>query len=381
MNNARGIEISFILLFLLSFYTVKAQNAAEISSDSLFNNSNTRHISFGFESGGVMATTGKAENLLREMKYSAIDLRLGWQGKQDNIYAYLHHYPVFGFGLTKADFNTSAVGQPLAFYGFASLPVGGRHKRYEIDFTLALGSAVNFNPFNKDNNPSNLLIGSRITQYFGMGFNIDYLLSPKFSIGVGTNLKHFSNGSYQKPNLGINLTPISVTAKYSVNKRILPPRMEVPVFKPVHSFDIYTSVGGKQFDIAGDRYFKGAIGLFYMYQTRYSTRWGIGTELFYSGSGPSLVSGDASRFSKSTSIAIVPAFDWLLTKNLFVALGTGIYLKRNIENDERTFFYESLNLRYRFLDQFTVGVGLKAHEGAADFFGYTLGYSLIKKRE
>jgi hypothetical protein len=57
-------------------------------------------------------------------------------------------------------------------------------------------------------------------------------------------------------------------------------------------------------------------------------------------------------------------------------VGFGVYLYRNELNQEVSGFYERIGFRYRITELLSAGVQIKAHKAKADFFEFTLGYTI-----
>ncbi len=371
-----------ITLFLTPLFA--SNKASEVDPDStlLKKAALVNYISLQYEQGGILpAAKAEKQNILKQLDYKGFRIKAGRQFK-DKTYSKLYNMPIYGIGILASTFSSDLIGNPVGVFGFFEYPVT-RGKRLDLDFELDVGLAGNFKPFNNKRNPENILIGSWLNKYVSLGFRANYAINRNYSVGIGTSLKHFSNGSSQKPNLGINLTPVEVSVIYNGkgasrerNKKGIPPYQRKTLL------DIYSAWGTKQFEIGGKKYTKGSLGIAYLYQNRYKTRWGLAAELFYSSSGSGLVSSTGSNFSKSMSIAIAPTFDWVFSEKFFTRWSLGIYAKRNKENDERTSFYQNIALRYNCFKNVTIGVGLKAHLGVADYCSGVVGYTFSKtKRE
>ena len=101
-------------------------------------------------------------------------------------------------------------------------------------------------------------------------------------------------------------------------------------------------------------------------------------DIFYSGAAELRTESGQASFSDAVSVAVVPNWEWVISKRLYIPLGIGIYLHRNEENDERYGFYERAGIRYRVTDHISTGVTIKAHKGVADYFEWTVGYTFHK---
>jgi hypothetical protein len=103
-------------------------------------------------------------------------------------------------------------------------------------------------------------------------------------------------------------------------------------------------------------------------------------DYFYASSGTDLVKSSENNFKKSSSMAFVPSAEWILTKNLYLHVGLGFYLFQHKENEETQFYYERISIRYRIHEHLNIGFGLKANKQVADFFEYSIGYSLPSRK-
>ncbi len=76
------------------------------------------------------------------------------------------------------------------------------------------------------------------------------------------------------------------------------------------------------------------------------------------------------------SFAVVGSWEWILTEHLYAPIGLAFYLHRNIENGEETPYYERAGLGYRFKNNLSLAVTIKAHGGVADYFEWTIAYAI-----
>jgi hypothetical protein len=136
--------------------------------------------------------------------------------------------------------------------------------------------------------------------------------------------------------------------------------------------------GSKNYINNDPNYLKMTFGLNYLRAVSYKYRIGVGLDMFYSAASDLRTGTGQAGFGDSWSVAVVPGWEWVLSKKLFVPLGIGIYMHRNIENDERYGFYERAGIRYKFNEHLSAGVTIKAHKGVADYFEWTLGYTFHK---
>ncbi|SMD44689.1 Lipid A 3-O-deacylase (PagL) [Aquiflexum balticum DSM 16537] len=344
-----------------------------------------KQFSILFEAGPMIPRgTDWSDVIKDDLKYKALDMRLGFRKIQPKVYNMVYRYPTFGFGFYTATFKNPYIGKPNAVYLFADIPFPKSFQNNKLTFSYlaAMGVSFNFKPYDPEYNPINQFIGSYQNGYVHVSFNMRYQLFQDLSLESAIGFKHFSNGSLKKPNAGLNFIPFSIGAKFNLNQSDLgfSEYKETPKFVPNGQINIWVSAGGKNYQKGENVYLKSVVGVNYLRQWNYKYRMGLGMDLFYS-------SGTAIRYpSKSVSIgdqisvALVGSWEWVLTKNIYVPIAFGTYLHRNVHNEEIKWFYKRIGARYRFDNHFFAGVTLKAHGFKADFFEWTLGYSIFNDK-
>ncbi|NVJ86067.1 MAG: acyloxyacyl hydrolase [Algoriphagus sp.] len=340
-------------------------------------------VEFSLESGPLISNGQPwADQIKNLVSYHAVDLRFGWRMNPNSFYSQLYRYPVFGVGISTTLPYQSEIGRPQGVYWFFDIPfkVFEEDKKLNFSYFGHLGLGFNLNPYDSIENPLNRYIGSELNSYIHFGLKANYSLSKQMKIFSMIGLKHFSNGSTKKPNAGINLLPVSVGLRYNFDKGDTKTIQitENPKAWETGYWNTALYLGKKNYEVGGASYFRGGAGISYLWDKSYKYRYGVGMDVFFA---PGLT--DRSDISQATlwdqlSIAAVGAWEWKLTERLFVPIGLGFYLHRNPENQEFTWFYERVGLRYHLTQQFYSGIQIKAHKLKADFFEFTVGYSFRK---
>ncbi len=341
-------------------------------------------ISLAFETGPMLSNgTDWGDEIKNAVDYKAIDIQIGWKKNYNSKFNYLYRYPTLGIGFNSAIPNYAEIGRPSAVYGFMEVPFSIQSQRNRVSFGYftQLGLGFNFNPYDPDVNPVNQYIGSTVNCYIHMGFHSLVRISDRIDLQASLGLKHFSNGSTKKPNSGINLFPLNVGVNVKLGE-LKPIPSEIPELgekslKTFWNLALYT--GMKNYEIGDPAYFRGGLGVNYLIEPTHKYRLGIGLDFFWAqGMELRFPEGDFS-FWDQTSLAVVGSWEWQLTERLFVPIGLGAYLYRNELNQEFTWFYERIGVRYRFDNHLSAGMQIKAHKAKADFFEFTLGYTIQGK--
>lgn len=340
-----------------------------------------KSLTVAYESGPMLSNGTKWGDEIREaFEYKALEVQLGWRQLVNTPYNYLYRYPVLGLGFNGTLTHSSEIGRPLALYGFMEIPfsISSHQNRVRFGYFTQLGVGFNLRPFDELRNPANQYIGSTINCYVHLGLNSTVKITEKLDLQASLGLKHFSNGATKKPNSGINLFPLNLGLQVKLGTiRPLPPvkpDLEERITRSFMNFMLYT--GLKNYEIGEPEFFRGGLGLAYVLESGYKYRYGLGMDFFWAQGMRLRYPGSNQSFREQTSLALVGTWEWQLTDKLFVPIALGVYLHRNELNQELTWYYERIGVRYRLDNQMFAGIQIKAHRVKADFFEFTLGYTL-----
>jgi len=125
-------------------------------------------------------------------------------------------YPIIGVGIAYTNYGIDSVyGRLFSIYPNLVIPlITGR----KLEWTLRIGDGIAYatrdysriHPFDTINNA----IGSKINDYGSFMMDLRYHVNTHWDVQVGANFSHYSNASFQQPNLGVNLFGAHVGVKY-----------------------------------------------------------------------------------------------------------------------------------------------------------------------
>src|SRR5690606_5001364 len=137
------------------------------------------------------------------------------QRAQKDQYYQIYNYPIYGIGIYSSTFHSSIIGSPFAIYGFVQTPIAPKeYSKWSYDYRIGLGLSGNFRPYNEEENPLNLAIGSKNNVFIDLGIRAQYQFRPKWKAGVGLAFHHFSNVALALPNNGVNLLSLTLSVNY-----------------------------------------------------------------------------------------------------------------------------------------------------------------------
>ena len=279
-----------------------------------------------------------------------------------------------------------------------------------IKWTIRMGTglAYFFTPYHPEDNPKNMMIGSKINNLSFISTSINYMFKDRAGIFAGISSLHSSNGHYQVPNLGIN----SVNVHGGIRLQLLRTNMfklnNKPVIEKMFRINIRTGVGIHEFartlkPIGGDKKYIVFGDVFLSRYLGYLHNFMFGISVKHYTDYYEFITGNEiypSNHALKSSVLTLFLGDELMMGRLGFAFQGGLdvynpffkeydyYKKRN--NPEMTFFKylrtstsTRIGFQYHFLDpaDFTrddlyIGLFIKAHFGLADFIGLSLGYRL-----
>ncbi|MDR1226747.1 MAG: acyloxyacyl hydrolase [Prevotellaceae bacterium] len=372
------------------------------------------------------------QNFVLKDYYVGMDVKLGWQtdDRDRNIFDVSYRYPRYGVGYYMGNMNgiilgddsiSAGLGKPAALYAYFGAPVY-RDKWFSVGYNISAGFSYNFNSYNPEHSPSNILIGYKNNAYLEFSFEASLLLPGYSTLSAGISFQHFSNGSYQKPNKGINL--ISGTIAYQWNlyknkdKRYTP--IALPEWTKSFEWDVFIGSGVRMLDTGfdkkrpreGKRWTCLTFSTAALRQVSHRRKWGAGIELFYYEWGsyvdsyhsaykelikdmglrnPGVVSPSSSevqrvmksnaKFSSDNFTVGIYAAHEVGYKRLWLITDLGIYpFPRVGDQPSSPIIYERLGARVELTDRLFVGVAIKAHGFKADFTEWSVGYALMKKK-
>ncbi|MDR0710798.1 MAG: acyloxyacyl hydrolase [Prevotellaceae bacterium] len=336
------------------------------------------------------------------------DIRVGRQtdNSAGDPFDALYRYPHYGLGYYMGNMNgiimhssaQAGLGKPAALYAFFGSPIR-RGKRLTAGYTISAGLSYNFNAYDPEDAPFNVLIGSKRNAYVDLAFDVSIALPLRSTLTAGLSYQHFSNGSYQKPNGGINLLSGTLAYQWSTFRRR--DKGYAPTAAPAweNLLEWYVFVGGgvrmldtdfdKSAPRSGKRWRCNTVSSAAMVQTSVRRKFGVGIDFFYFEWGQHVRryrADNAGQKNVKTSTSDDVALGLYLAheagyKRIWLVTDVGAYpLGRVGDSPVNPLIYERLGVKWRLSDHLFAGVSIKAHGAKADYVEWTLGYSLVKSK-
>jgi len=340
--------------------------------------------------------------------YVSLDVMVGWQTDDHDRdpFDVSYRYPKYGVGYYMGNMNGivlgsdtmfASLGKPAALYAFFSAPMY-RGKRLVASYGISAGMSYIFNAYDPEHNPFNLLIGSRNNAYLGLSVDVSFLLPGRSALATGVSFQHFSNGSYRKPNKGVNLISGTLAYQWSAyknrDKSYLP--IARPEWTPSFEWSMFLGSGVRMLDTGFDkqnprenkRWWCLTLSTVAYRQVNFRRKWGAGVDVYYYEWGDYVKNYRAandeikphSKFSSNNFTIGIYAAHEVGYKRLWMVTDLGFYpLPRVGDSPSSLFIYERVGLRVELTDRLFVGVAIKAHGAKADFTEWSTGYRIVRQ--
>lgn len=331
-------------------------------------------------------------------------IKVGKRLNGSQVWHRYYQYPYLGLDFTFAALpNRKALGN---LFGLSPEMAFSQQlsKRFFLGEALSMGIAWYNKPYDVNTNPTNTLIGSRLTAFPHITLGLEYYISPWWSIWLRGAVYHGSNCHFQLPNLGINVPAASLAVRYHPHPAMIvnKDKSDFITNKKVH-FNIRLGVGvnerGKATGPTGGP--KHLIYITQLYITRNFApvnKVQAGFEINYnSGVHDSIYYG--KFYTKEQNLRSSTAVFFLghefLMGHVSLAIQGGIFIynpysreiarRENVKNFKeklRTYFIARLGFQYYFKDivlvhrhQLYAGIYVKTNFGQADYLDLGLGYT------
>lgn len=306
---------------------------------------------------------------------SALDVRLSWAPKKASSYAKAHRYPTWGIGFFSSLYQPGFLGNYRALYGDVHISILSHPRsRWSWYYSLGTGVGFGFKPYHEELNKENIYIGTQLNAFVRLETFLRFRVAKTWFLQAGIGFHHFSNGSLQLPNKGLNLLPVQFGLQKGWNEPSKTTQtQQMPPLIDKRVIEIKAGLGIKSTSISQLHYHKARLSFHYLQKLNLKYSWGAGLDLFFSSPIPYT---NKPPVPSNVSAGISGAWKWHLTERLRVPIQVGFYLNRNKAHDESAAYYQFVGLEYAVDRHWLAAVQLKAHGGSADFIAWTLGYAI-----
>ncbi len=179
-----------------------------------------------------------------------------------SAWARAYHYPEWGFGLTYQDFSDDRLGQVISITFNTKVRLNSYQRKTGIYFMFNGGIGWVTRPYHPIENFKNNILGTHLNNAYIFGPVIRFPIHHQWKLNAGVLMYHYSNGSFKKPNLGINIPVLYVALRQSSAK---PPDSLVKKFRITFQkkrfLSLYTKGGWAEKNLELGGGFVGTLGM------------------------------------------------------------------------------------------------------------------------
>lgn len=308
--------------------------------------------SFAYELSFYKATTGKKE----------------WQQ--------LYKYPKVGISVLYMDLgNKKEIGSGFGVFPFIEIPLN----QQKINWRLKMGYGLGYieKPFDKTTNYKNIAIGSHFNALIYANMLWSVKITEGFDISSGLSIIHYSNSSFARPNLGINIASVNAGLTYSFGAKneLITNKIED---RPRNwKKQLMVGFGLKEIPpVEGPKYFVNTYSFNMLKARSNKSSFGFGADLFYNSSLSDLIIVEDPTATQTSldnfRAGLVGIYGFDFGKiSLYIEMGGYLFNKYT----ELGSIYNRLTTRFYVTDKLFLNAGLKTHFVVADFAEVGIGYN------
>lgn len=283
---------------------------------------------------------------------------------------YSSKQPNFGIGINYINSgNPDVIGNIKGVFGFTDLVL--RKKDSLLKFKIGFGLGHIEKIYDPNFNNKNIAIGSHFNANVIFKVEKNFLINQhRFYLGGG--LTHFSNGSFQTPNLGLNFLSINAGYSfYSPKSNIKPIKLVVNNYTRKFNYGVAYRLGMREnFEPFRVRYPIHTLSLYTIYSKNNKRNYIGGLDFFYNPSVQFYYEGISS-----IRIGGYVGKEWILNQ-LILGIDIGFYGFDQYKDNGIS--YQRLNIHYLINDRIKATFLLKSHWTVAQAFQIGLAYELRK---
>ncbi|MFN0031103.1 MAG: acyloxyacyl hydrolase, partial [Flavobacteriales bacterium] len=161
------------------------------------------------------------------------EVSLLWQRFQPYDWQQGYGFPAYGFSLVHAQFgNQDVLGQSIAAIPMMRFDRWKGFTRYSLK--AGFGLAWFNKPYDAQNNPENLVIGSRFTNMSMLRTDVTTQFSDRCTASIGLSFTHCSNSHFAVPNIGANIVAVHAGLAFHNRRGVL--QLDESVYSNPSSF-------------------------------------------------------------------------------------------------------------------------------------------------
>ena len=96
-------------------------------------------------------------------------------------------------------FSEGLLGTPVSAYVYQARPIVHLSRRLWLGYEWRFGAAMGWHHYDKDYDDTNGAVSTSVTAMMGLGVKLHYALSQRWTLSLGVDGVHYSNGNTSCP--------------------------------------------------------------------------------------------------------------------------------------------------------------------------------------
>jgi hypothetical protein len=329
--------------------------------------------------GFIMPLYNSSMNILVQGHVPGMELDYLNKPACENTWLGAYRCPEVGLAFFSAYLNNAAqLGNEFGLYPFVNFHLNRSFKE-RLYFRVGIGLGYMPVIYSRLDNHKNDVIGSHLNAMFNFRLNYHIYLSDRMRIETGIGITHCSNGSFQTPNLGINLISATTGISYCVSdakkcmKYIYPDTVKS---KKIESEFIVAGGLSEIEPPGGQKYPELTLSYIGFRKLNRKNKLGFGADVFYNQANIARLKVADVYLNKDldiTQFGLKAAYEVVLG-NLSIPLEAGGYVYSKFTGNG--VIYNRIGLRYYAGKHIITNLTLLTHFVKADFIEWGVGYKL-----
>jgi hypothetical protein len=291
----------------------------------------------------------------------------------------IYKHPKIGVSALYLNFgNPDELGEAIGVFPFVELPLSQKKVNWRLKMGYGLGYVTK--PFDRVTNYKNVVIGSPINALIYLNMLWDIPLGERFNLAPGLSLIHFSNGSFARPNLGVNTGSLNVGFTYNFGEKVELEQKEIEYLNRVWKKQVMVGFGIKEIPpVDGPKYFVNTYSFNFMKQGKAKSSFGFGADFFYNSSIQNLILTRDSSYQTTGMDNFRLGFSGIYSLNfgkISFLMQMGGYAFT--QHKDQGYIYHRFTTRYQMGERLFINLGLKTHYAVADYVEFGAGYTFGK---
>lgn len=326
-----------------------------------------------FHQGFFLANKPKAV-LIRDSYASFGEISMDIQTDGKAYWQWANRYPRIGIAAFYGSPGSKQyLGNMAGIFPYASFTLA-KSRFANIGFRLGTGIAWVQKPFDVQDNPRNLVIGTYLNSCISMLLDAEFSITHHISASAGFSFTHISNGLWKVPNLGLNMPALTLGVRYK-NTDPVYKKTASPVYERGPHWQVFASSAVKEGAwIESPHYMLGILNAEVMFTQKNGHEIGGGLLFTYDPSLTSQVPDEPilefDNGQPKIQAGLYAAYEHNLGRiSIPLQMGAYFYNKYSINR-----MFQVIGLRYAINKHWKALFQLKTHLGKADHIDWGIGY-------